>query len=661
MSVPSYQPHIDGLRAVAVLLVILHHLDWLGLLSGGYIGVDVFFVISGYLITSIIKSEIERGHFTLGGFYKRRVLRLAPAYFSVLLATTVASLFWMLPTELMVYARSAAASSVFLSNFYMWKHVGGYFGPNAETAPLLHLWSLAVEEQFYLFWPVALLLGYWMLGRRWMLWAIATVAIGGAVISQWGVERFPAAAYYLLPTRFFELAVGAVLAYLPGSTLKKSSRALLSLGGMALLAYAGLRYGEETPFPGYAAIAPVIGTALVLRWGAETPIGRLLSTAPFTLVGRISYPAYLWHWPIIAFLHIHDIVFSWTIAAVVLTATLALAWITWKWLELPARRFLSSTPQRVIAFGAGVPIVISVIASYSLVGMQGLPSRFPESLTKKSEAMASYPHRLRGLCNEGIPDSPLAPSECVLGRIDGSVDFLLVGDSHANHFSGFMDELGREAEVRGYDMTRSNAPFLSGVVLNIPDQPVYNRSFGIRNAYVANHLSENRYGAIVLGGAWANYYNRGVVRGDAMGNTSGFEQGFREAIRLASASADQVIVLTSIPQLPAMLYSCPLRRERFGRVLDCRMPVSRHLDDVAGVSMVFDRVRAEYPSVVWVDVDKLLCDEAFCTTEINGVPLYRNGGHLNDVGSRLLARRWIAKYGNPLEPLFSESESYSLH
>lgn len=268
MSVIRYQPHIDGLRAVAVLLVIFHHLgDWGGL-SGGYVGVDVFFVISGYLITSIVRTEVESGRFTFGGFYKRRVVRLAPAYFTVLLATTIAALIWMLPAELLAYVRSMAASSLFLANFHMWKEIGGYFGADADTAPLLHLWSLAVEEQFYLFWPVALLLGHRLLGARWMPWIVVTVAIVGAVVSQWGVERYPAAAYYLLPTRFFELAVGATLAYLPAAAAQhRRVSQLAPILGVVLILYGAITFNPETLFPGYNALAPVLGAALLLRWG----------------------------------------------------------------------------------------------------------------------------------------------------------------------------------------------------------------------------------------------------------------------------------------------------------------------------------------------------------------------------------------------------------
>ncbi len=249
MSSFRYQHHIDGLRALAVILVILHHLgDWAGL-SGGYVGVDVFFVISGFLITSIVKAEIEAQRFSFGGFYRRRIIRLAPAYFTVLITTTIAALVWMLPAEMIAYARSVAASSLFIANFHMWREVGGYFGAASETTPLLHLWSLAVEEQFYFFWPLILSFAHRLLGMRWMALLVIATTLVGIVISQWGVVRFPAAAYYLLPTRFFELSAGAALAYLPVAKAGRLPWTAVSACGFGLILYASVSYGRETLFP----------------------------------------------------------------------------------------------------------------------------------------------------------------------------------------------------------------------------------------------------------------------------------------------------------------------------------------------------------------------------------------------------------------------------
>lgn len=649
LSAIRYQPHIDGLRALAVLAVIFHHIgNWAGL-RGGYVGVDVFFVISGFLITSILKTELETGRFTFGSFYRRRITRLAPAYFTVLLVTTVVGVLLMLPAELMSYADSMMASSLFLANVHMWKEVGGYFGVNADTTPLLHLWSLAVEEQFYLAWPTVLLTCHRVFGRRTTTGLIVLTVAAGLIVSQWGVERFPAAAYYLLPTRFFELAVGASLAYLPSPSSTPASRSTFSMVGLCLVLYAAFAYGDETSFPGCAALAPVIGTAMLIRWSEGTPLGSLLSVSAMTAIGRISYPAYLWHWPIIAFLHLQDIQMNIFVGIGVVGATFLLSALTYRLIEVPARQFTSFPARTVLFAGAILPIAVSICVASGINLAKGFPSRFHETLNRKSDALAAFPSKLRGLCNEGPPSQPVSAENCILGRTNGGVDFLLVGDSHANHFTGFMDELAKHASLRGYDMTRSNTPFLADVTLQIPNEPRYNLDFSLRNTFIADHLRKNRYGAIVLGGAWADFYNRGIVHGGVNGeDRSGFERGMREALKLATGASDDVVVITSIPRLPDGLFDCPLRRERFALSLDCRSPAAKHRNEVAGVSAVFQRLSLEFPDVRWLQADRLLCDMDYCQTEMDGLPLYKDDGHLNDVGSRLLARKWLERYGNPL-------------
>lgn len=647
----KYQPHIDGLRAVAVLLVIFHHLgDWAGT-TGGYVGVDVFFVISGFLITSIVNVEIEAGQYSFGGFYKRRIVRLAPAYFTVLLATTTAALVWMLPAELLAYARSVIASSVFLANFHIWKEVGGYFGVNADTVPLLHLWSLAVEEQFYLFWPLVLLVGHRLLNIRGMLWAVVVVAVAGTLVSQWGVSHYPAAAYYLLPTRFFELAVGALLAYVPLSKSSRKWAPLASLTGVGLIGYATLVYGKESLFPGYAALAPVLGTAMLLCYGEGTMVGTLLSLPPVRLIGRISYPAYLWHWPIIVFLHLNQIPISIPIGIAILVTTLGLSWLTYRCLELRARRYLSMSPWRVLLGGAVVPIFLSVSVAMVLISCHGLPSRFPDSLNRKSDALLAASDKIRGRCNEGPPTSPLPPEDCILGRADGEVDFLLVGDSHANHFSGFFDVLGKYAGLRGYDMTRSQTAFLPGVDMWTTREgaPDHHENFVPRNQYVSSLLKRQHYKAVVLAAAYTGYYNGAILRMGNMEGHAAFEAGMREAIREARSAAPLVIVVPSVPSLNDGLYDCSMRAERFKRQLDCTMPVLTYLNESAGIRGFFAILKKEFPDVVWINVDELLCDRTKCITELDGIPLYKDRGHLNDVGSRLLAKKWLARFGNPLK------------
>ena len=650
MRITTYQPHIDGLRAVAVLLVIFHHLgEWSGL-PGGFVGVDVFFVISGFLITSIIRSEIAAGRFSLGGFYKRRVLRLAPAYFTMLAAVTVAALIWMLPAELISYSRSVIASGLFLANFHMWKEVGGYFGVSADAVPLLHLWTLSVEEQFYLLWPLSLV-ALSLFPRRWIPRLLIALVIIGVAASQWGASRYPAAAYYLLPTRFFELATGAALAYLPKPSGGRQWRNVIVAVGISMVLYASVSYWKETVFPGYAAVLPVIGTAAVLRWGEGTAVGWALSTGTATLIGKISYPAYLWHWPIIAFLHLNEVAITPWFGVGLAAATLALAWMTYHFVELPARRWACLPARRVILVGAGIPVAASVSLGMAVVMANGLPSRFPESLNLKSEALLSAPDRIRGRCNEGPPSRPLPPDDCILGRTEGKVEFLLVGDSHANHFTGFFDVLARDAGLRGYDMTRSQTAFLPGAKLWVERDGslVPHRSFAVRNDYVTRLLQNQHFDTIVLIGNYPAYYNAPLRSGDLEGRPA-FEDAMRRAIREALSASSRVVVVESVPTLHDGLNDCPLRVERFGVSLDCTLPVAAHRRKVKDVHEFFSRLGEEFPSVMWLDPGDLLCDERVCVAEIDGVPLYKDRGHLNDMGARQMARTWLARYGNPLQP-----------
>jgi Predicted acyltransferases len=647
-SAVPYQPHIDGLRAVAVLLVILHHLGNWAWLSGGFVGVDVFFVISGYLITRIVKFELDAGKFSFGRFYKRRVVRLAPAYFVVLFATTIAAIIWMLPEELLAYARSVIASSFFLANVHMWTEVGGYFGARADTVPLLHLWTLAVEEQFYIFWPVILLSTHQFFAGRARVGLILALVVAGVFASQWGVENHPSAAYYLLPTRAFELAARGLLAYLRAPGIRTQRARLAACAGMIMICYSALAFDGGSQFPGYAALVPVVGTAMVLRWGEGTPVGALLSTSIATLIGRSSYPAYLWHWPIIAFLNLNEVPLTTSVGLGVLGATLLLAWLTYRGLELPARRFRPQSAARVILAGAGFPILVSTIMATVIIRLDGMPARFPESINLKSKAIHASPAKARGLCNEAPPRAPLPPEQCVLGRPTGKVDFLLVGDSHANHFTGFMDVLGRDANLRGYDITRSNTPFLTGVDLSMPGEPVYNAAFRPRVEYLRRLIAEEHYHTIVLAGNYAAFYERGVMRAGMISGRAAFELGMRNALAEAQSAASHVVVILPVPVLNGGLHDCPVRSERFHREMECTLPATEFIASTRRLREFIETLQAEFPRVTWVDPSLLICDEEECASEIDGVPLYRDAGHLNDVGSRHLAGKWIEKFGNPL-------------
>ena len=384
-----YRPEIDGLRAVAVVPVILFHAG-LASFSGGYVGVDVFFVISGYLITSILIEDLQAERFSITRFYERRARRILPALFLVLACTTVAGWIWMTPAQLAEYSRTLVAVILFASNIHFWQ-TDDYFAPAAELNPLLHTWSLAVEEQFYIVLPV-LLFAAWRFGRKRLLWAMITLSLASLALAQWGSANAPTPNFFLIPTRAWELGVGAICALLLANAPPRANAPLSGLG-LALIVGSVFVYDEATPFPSLFALAPVGGAALVILYGgSSTPVARLLSMRPVVGLGLISYSAYLWHQPLFAFARIRSLTHpSVALMLVLALASVALAYLSWRFVENPFRRRAASPlPSRRAVF------VASGLAAAGLVGagVYGLVTDGRQDYWRPSSPEAGLVYRL---------------------------------------------------------------------------------------------------------------------------------------------------------------------------------------------------------------------------------------------------------------------------
>lgn len=398
----KYRSEIDGLRAVAVIPVILFHAGFSSF-SGGFVGVDVFFVISGYLITTIILSEMEQNNFSILHFYERRTRRILPALFLVTLLTSILGWLWLMPSDMEDLSKSLAAVVTFSSNILFWRQ-SGYFDLDSEFKPLLHTWSLAVEEQFYLFFPLFLIL-MWRYRKRLIFASFMLIAMVSIVASQWGAYHARTATFYLLPTRGWELAIGAAIAFLflyKKSHIRKilSNQKLceiLSLLGLLMVGYSIFAFDKDTPFPSLYALIPTVGTGLIIVFSSpQTFAGRFLSTKLLVMVGLISYSAYLIHQPLLAFVRnksLHepnDIIYL----AVVVT-TLFLAYLSYRFVERPFRVKNKLSRKTVFIFA-----IFGSLCFFS-IGLAGIiTDGFKERSIYQDLFIASYQPDNRQLQNQ---------------------------------------------------------------------------------------------------------------------------------------------------------------------------------------------------------------------------------------------------------------------
>lgn len=347
-----YRKEIDGLRALAVIPVILFHggFKWL---SGGYIGVDIFFVISGYLITTIIIKELDAGTFTITNFYERRARRILPALFFVMLVSLPFAWLWLLPHELIDYGKSNIAVTLFSSNILFWLE-SDYFAATSELIPLLHTWSLAVEEQFYLFFPLIMML-FWGFGKRWLIAIIIIIGLLSLGLTELGWRYFAEANFYLIPTRAWELMIGALVGFY--LYYNKQSKGIInqlaSLTGFLLIIVSIVFLDKSIPFPSLYALAPTVGTGLIILFTTpETLVYKILSFRLFVGIGLISYSAYLWHQPLFVFARVYSIdELSTGLIGILSLAALIMAYFSWRFVEHPFRNKQRFTRKQIFIAG----------------------------------------------------------------------------------------------------------------------------------------------------------------------------------------------------------------------------------------------------------------------------------------------------------------------
>ncbi len=426
----KYRAEIDGLRALAVLPVILFHagFEWF---SGGFVGVDVFFVISGYLITTIIISEMAEDKFSIVDFYERRARRILPALFFVILACLPFAWVWLTPNDLKDFGQSLVAVSTFSSNILFWIE-SGYFDTAAELKPLLHTWSLSVEEQYYILFPVFLMLT-WRLGLKWILIILLIIFSVSLGASQWGAYSEPSAAFYLLPARGWELLLGVFAAiYLKYNFHIKinSVNQVLSLLGIGMIVYSVVVFDSKTPFPSLYALIPTVGTGLLILCAVpKTFVYSLLSLKPIVGIGLISYSAYLWHQPLLAFARhrLFGVVPELTLLLLCFIS-LIVAWFSWKFVEKPFRD-KKRINQKSIFLLSGLTLSIFISLGLFTHFKGGFSGRFPPEIRTYLTMLSKGVKARNYKCH--LAGAKYKLTDCYFGNQSTIPDVALIGDSHA--------------------------------------------------------------------------------------------------------------------------------------------------------------------------------------------------------------------------------------
>ncbi|MEY8881829.1 acyltransferase family protein [Donghicola sp. XS_ASV15] len=564
----SHRHDIDGLRAIAVLPVVFGHAGITGF-SGGFVGVDVFFVISGYLITAVILTQLDNGTFSLSDFYLRRVRRLLPALFFVIAATSCLCWVLMPPADFEAFGRSSLSVLTLWSNIWLWQNTGDYFGAAAEITPLLHTWSLAVEEQFYLVFP-AFLIAVARFPAKWRFRLIASATIIAAAFSIFATFEHPTASFYLMPTRVWEFGGGALIAAAPNYSPTRRWAAAVVSSGLVMIVLSVITYDSTVPTPGVNALLPVAGAMLVIYGGQQANVvSGLLASRSFVYIGLLSYSLYLWHWPVqVAFRlvsGVYHLPLSLGAASIILSFLLAA--LTYALVEQPMRSKTSA--MKTYGVLSGGLVALGGLSAVVILGA-GLPQRMNSAAFSVYSAATERPH-----IHQACMDRALAEGPCRLGRQTGAPSLLVWGDSHAGAalpaFQAWTTAHGTAAVAAA----RSGCPPVIGV--NRADRALTHGCAAANSAVIAFLREHSEIQKVVLAARWPLVFSGERSVGEAGGrqrfvSTVGapveMSQAFAATVSHLRMMGKEVLILGPVPEMGLDLPRAYFARTRLG--LDLR-------------------------------------------------------------------------------------------
>ncbi|MGO4705898.1 acyltransferase family protein [Microvirga sp. 2MCAF38] len=649
LSHPTYRPDVDGLRAVAVLAVVFYH-AFPDVLKGGFVGVDIFFVISGFLISTVIINSLERGSFRFADFYARRVRRIFPALAIVLVSCLVFGWIALLAGEYEQLGKHIAAGATFFSNFTLWSE-SSYFDNSAETKPLLHLWSLGIEEQFYLIWPILLL---FLFKKNINLFAIAILlTFLSFIINIFTYINYPIANFYSPLSRFWELLAGSILALLVlnkdiylervKNWCQKSifslfwgdaqgriyfAREVASVLGALLIGASVALISKEDRFPGFWAVLPVFGATLTILAGPRAFLNRyLLTNRIMVWVGLISFPLYLWHWPLLSFARIiENEAPSFAIRCVAVFASVILAGLTYLIIERPLR-FGGFAASKAI----GLTVLIAAIGyvGYEINAREGLPFRrnaSPEVLYKGDVGhleFHKYPFAAFYTCTpKQVADEALQWEgyvRCLQSKKDRDVDIVLLGDSHAEHLFIGLAEALPDKNIAFY--IKNGAPFID------------NEDYGSIFKTVSSSKTIKK---VIVTMYWAWRISQ-IPLGQAL------EDKILETTGVLLESGKELYITDDVPSFPFDPDKCRLKRF-LSTKQNCEIDIKNVNYQLSAFKPALERVVKKDPRVKLLETSKFFCNKTVCKMTNGEDILYRDTNHLNIKGSQFLGRKFVESY-----------------
>lgn len=629
--------------------------------AGGFTGVDVFFTISGFVVATSILGDLRTNTFSFRGFYARRAKRLAPALYVVLAATFVFSLLFSFPDDSFHLAKNILAVATMTSNIYLSKQTG-YFDVKAVDQPLLHTWSLSVEEQFYVVLPLLL---FWLhrKAQRWMLPALTLLAAASFLWAIGAAVHATPGAYYFAQYRAFEFVVGTLLAIQeykkePG---KSPIFDLVFVTGIALVLFGMSGFSATAQFPGVGAIVPCGGALLIIYAGRRSvTLDRVLSNNGAVFIGRISYPLYLWHWPVYFALRRFELA-SATGYAVAIVFTLALSIVTFAYIERPARRV--GGKRALLGF-----LMLPLVASGALAGTGKLtngflfayPTKIQGDVRWSGEALFDMPRGKKCWSQVGVTDE----ATCTLGDVTAKDKAILWGDSHAYHLIYFFDQLGRAKRVAIHDVALTLCPPIE----NEPAKPG-------EMSYLADHLkcvehdkAVTRYvmsrpdiKTVFMAAAWQNYLNLST---DLNAGPSGhgflpgqFERELRDTIVKLTAVGKHVVLIDDVPMIPKDLINCNFNNDLFFVINQhvCQFDASIAREQHAPIKAILQRLQDDNRGVSVMHTYDVPCTASVCSLDFNGLPIYRfdDYHHLSVAGSSLLFPKYLQRHPRELDAILT--------